>query len=249
MLAQFNKKIKPFGSKIGRYILPILRIQIFITTAALPILVYWGLPISALTIIGNIVFMPLLTFFLLISSLIFFLELVYAPNCWLIYILEKLTDLWLKISPPCPQAWLLFFPQTTCILFLGALILAIYTISLKTSALKQILLLSLILLTSLFAAKLNFWIITNHLELQHRKTKLQIIYQTNGTLVMHDHGIINQRYGIQNWLYYKLLPAIIKSFGCLTVSDLYLSKPNKFTQTNLELLQAHLSIKNIHYAK
>jgi hypothetical protein len=240
-------KVKFFFSKVQQYLLPILRIQLFITLVALPILVYWGLAVSSLTIFGNIIFTPLLTAFLLISSLIFFFELFYIPNYWLIYLLEKLTCLWLKISPPCPKAWLLFFPQTTCILFLGAFLLTIYAINLRINLIKQLLLLSLILLTSLFIAKLNFWIRLDQIALKHRKTKLQIFYQPSGTLVIYDYGIMNQRYGIQNWLCYKLLPALIKNFGTLTVSDLYLSKSNQFTKTNVELLQQNLDIKNVHY--
>ncbi len=249
MWGQLSKKITLIGSKIGRYLLPILRIQLFVTLAALPILVYWGLAISSLTILGNIIFMPLLTFFLLISSLIFFLELICIPNYWLIWILEQLTALWLKMSPSCPKAWLLLFPQSTCILFLSAFTLAVYTISLRLSALKQLLLLSLILLTSLIIAKLNFWVFTDQIELNHRRAKLLIQYQPNRSLILRDHGTLNQRYGIQNWLCYKLLPALIKNFGCLTVDALYLSKTNQFTQTNLEQIQKHLNIKKIYYSK
>jgi len=244
-----TKKIFNFLTKTGLYLLPILRIQLFISLVAMPILVYWGLAVSSLTILGNIIFAPLLTIFLLISSLIFFFELLYIPNQYLVYVLEKLTLLWLKIAPPCPHQWLLCFPQITWLIFLIALILAIYTISLKISRLKQVLLLGLTLLISLLIAKLGFWINTNELELKHRRAKLQITYQPNRTVIMHDHGVLNQRYGIQNWLCYQLIPALTKNFGTLTVQDLYLHKPqNKFTSQNLELFKQSLNIKNINIA-
>ena len=242
-----DQRLVSFLVKISLYLLPILRIQLFVTLLAMPILVSWGLAISSLTIFGNIIFAPLLIIFLSISSLIFFLEILYLPNQWLIYLLEKLTWLWLKIQPPCPQQWLLCFPQATWVIFLAAFTLAIYLISLKISKLKQVLCLSLILLVSLLFAKLGFWIKTDQIELKHRRAKLLIIYQPNGSLIMHDYGILNQHYGIQNWLCYQLLPTLIKKFGTLTIQDLYLHKSqNQFTNTNLALIKQNLNLKMIH---
>lgn len=231
--------------KILRYLLPVLRIQLFISLVALPILVYWGLAISALSIFGNIIFAPLLTVFLLVSSLIFFLEVLCLPNSWLIYLLEKITQLWLNLSPPCHKIYLLNFPKITWMLFLGALFLAIYVISyLKINQLKQVLLLSLILLTSTWLAKRSFWITTNQIELKHRRASMLIMYQKNGSLIIHDHGVLNQRYGLHNWLCYKLLPAIIQNFGTITVQELHLNKTNQFTDQNLSIFKQNIYLKN-----
>ena len=120
------KSISKIRSKLILFLLTALRIQLFITLVALPILVYWGLTVSILTIAGNIIFAPLLTIFLLLASLIFFLEILHFPNYYVIYLLEQLSCLWLKISPINPKQFWLFFPQTTWLLFLLALLAVIF---------------------------------------------------------------------------------------------------------------------------
>ena len=231
---------------IINYLHTAIRMQIFITLVALPILVLWGLPISALTIVGNIIFAPLLSCFLLLSSLIFFAELMYLPNGWCIALLEKLTVCWLKISPSNPKSYFLFFPQTTWLVFVLALGLAIYIIAYyQATRLKRLLLLSLLLFMSCIIAKLPFWLASDQVCLQYRKKKMLIYYQ-DGALAIHDYGILNYYCGIENWLQYHLTPTLIKQFGTLHVKNLYLHSHSKSTPHNLELMQQNMVVEKVH---
>jgi len=84
-------------TKIQRWFLRFIQVQLFITTISLPILLSWGLPISLLSPLGNLIFFPVLVLFLLLSSLVFFFEIIHIPNEWLIYCLEKVTLAWFSI--------------------------------------------------------------------------------------------------------------------------------------------------------
>src|SRR5579872_4558069 len=69
-------------------------VQLFLTLISLPIIIAWGLPISLLSPIGNFIFSPFLTAFLLLSSIIFFTQIISIPNYPLILLLENLMPLW-----------------------------------------------------------------------------------------------------------------------------------------------------------
>src|SRR6185436_7137348 len=89
-----------------------LEIQLFITLCSLPILLAWGLPISLASLLGNFVFAPFLTIFLLLSSLLFFGQLCNIPCSFVAQALELVTDFWfwclqwgsrdLLCELPCP---------------------------------------------------------------------------------------------------------------------------------------------------
>lgn len=230
--------------KFAAYLLSALRIQLFISLVAMPILVLWGLSVSVLSIPGNILFAPILTIFLLASSLIFFLELIYLPNNWLIQVLEKLTLLWLGAAPENNVRYLLAFPQKTWFIFILSLILAIYVIA-YLDQFKHIWWLSLLLVSSCLIAKLPIWTQETTYELTKNKQKLKINFK-KGNIIIHDYGIFNHSNGIQTWIKYQLIPSLIKNFGILKIKSLYLSKPSKHTQINLEILKNNLIIESIH---
>jgi hypothetical protein len=241
------KSISKIRSKLILFFLTALRIQLFITLVALPILVYWGLTVSILTIAGNIIFAPLLTIFLLLASLIFFLEILHFPNYYVIYLLEQLSCLWLKISPINPKQFWLFFPQTTWLLFLLALGIAIFILTyIKLSKNRQIVILAIILVSTSFIAKLNPWIKTDQLSLKYRHAQMKIAYNyQDRTLTIHDYGILKHKHGIENWLCYQLTPALIKNFGTIKVKNLYLKYASPNYAHNLELVKQALIIEDI----
>ena len=74
-------------NRFYNHIIQFLQVQLFLSLASLPILVAWGIPFSLATVAGNFLFSPFLTLFLLLSSLIFFTELIFIPNAWLIFFL------------------------------------------------------------------------------------------------------------------------------------------------------------------
>lgn len=89
----------------------LIKLQLFLTLFYLPILLWWNLPISVMSILGNIIFTPFLIIFLALSVAVFFTELLHIPNSLIIYLLEKETYLWVKIINLGSPNWLIHFPH------------------------------------------------------------------------------------------------------------------------------------------
>lgn len=112
-------------SKIYQFLLRSIRIQLFLTLCSLPIFIYWGLPVSIISIIGNIIFTPFLMAFLTLSSIIYLTELCCIPNAYLIYILDIITNIWVSITSIIGDACLIVFAKTNIIFIILIPILAL----------------------------------------------------------------------------------------------------------------------------
>src|SRR5688572_27273147 len=122
-----------------------IQLQLFISFISLPFLIGWGLRISLLTPVRTLIFGPFLTCFLLISSLIFFLELFYLPNTLCIWCLEQVTSIWLTCLNVEQRSWLIGFtkPPILILCLLPLIALAIVHSKKITTIPKRILLLTL----------------------------------------------------------------------------------------------------------
>lgn len=104
-------KLKASALQAYEYLLRFLQLQLFLTLVSWPLLLYWGLPLSLASILGNLIFSPFLVVFLLLSSLIFLCELCYIPNTLLIYVLEHTSNLWYSILLYADRSWLIYAPE------------------------------------------------------------------------------------------------------------------------------------------
>lgn len=93
-------------------LLDLIKLQLFLTVVSLPILFWWGLPVSLMSIIGNILFTPFLTIFLLLSTILFITELFFIPNYIIILLVEKIAEIWLVFINLGSPKWLLFLEKT-----------------------------------------------------------------------------------------------------------------------------------------
>lgn len=235
-------KFRPIIDYLGN----LIQIQLFLLLVALPVLVWWGLPISLLSIPGNLFFGPWLIIFLGIACVIFFLELFKLPNSWPIQILEKLCHLWVKTTPHNPQEYLYHFPKNTWIWFIIVLIATIYLFThLKLHLLQRLLLLTGSVWLACLIAKLPFWIDRTPLELIHRRSKIFITQLPDNYLVIHDYGTLNHPLGAESWICFQLVPTIVRKFGTTKVKFLHLHRSGPAVARNLKILQDNLLISNI----
>lgn len=121
-----NKNVRYNLPRLKKYFLGFIKIQLFITLVSFPILAAWGLPISLMTLVGNFTFSPLLTIFLLLSSLIFLTELLFLPNTFLISSLSFVVFLWEKLLFLGSKRWLFGLNTTTISLLLFLFILIFF---------------------------------------------------------------------------------------------------------------------------
>lgn len=230
---------------LQHYLILAIRIQIFATLVSLAILTYWGLPSSLLTVLGNLIFTPILTLFLLLSSGIFFLELLHLPNQGLISALEWLTEHWLKIIPTLSHQYLIAFPKITWWIFALGLLLGLVAMTLfKLNRTQQTILLGGFLFSCAAISKLPFWRRQTPLTLTYRRKTITITPE-NGYLMAQDSGTLNFASGSASWIQYTLIPAIIGEFGTLQINHLQIGPSSKSTCKNLTLLQKTITINEI----
>ena len=75
-----NKMKHTFEARVNYWLMRTIYVQLYLSLMSSPILIYWGLPVSLASPLGNILFNPLLVVFLFFSSLLFFTELLHIPN-------------------------------------------------------------------------------------------------------------------------------------------------------------------------
>ncbi|TET06738.1 hypothetical protein E3J79_01040 [Candidatus Dependentiae bacterium] len=201
---------------------------------SLPIIINWGLPISLLSPVGNLLFTPFVTIFLLLASLIFFCELFFIPNGLFIHALELLYMCWLSIMRLIPFNPLVGFPKPNAFLLLG---IPFVTISLLTIPSMRSIYRSIGCMIALF---ILFYFYVNCIQhpnkiistLNCNRGQVTILYD-HGTLVIIDPGVIGQAKSAYSWLAYTLLPYVTSTTGKTTIDYLILLQPTKTILTAL----------------
>jgi len=240
--------IAKFRYKIIFWLLRFLQIQLFITTMSLPVLVWWGLPISLLSPLGNLLFLPFLTVFLMLCSIIFFLEIAALPNGWFIYILEIVTSWWDKaltlgtgtqylvgFSKP-PLLFVLLIPLTSLFIVQNR-----YTKQLHRSILALTLLLGLSFLYLKLIRPTSTFIET----IPYKNELVTLIKSKNQTIVI-DPGCIGKKSSAQSWVEYTLAPNIIQKTGKNGIDHLIVLKLGIITFNYIEKLCSLMSIKTVY---
>ena len=79
--------------------------QLCITLVSWPIMLWWGLPVSFLSPLGNLIFSPFLTVFLVLSLLLAGTQLLFVPNGLLVRLLDLVVSFWLYLVSLAPASW------------------------------------------------------------------------------------------------------------------------------------------------
>lgn len=224
-----------------------IQLQLFISFISLPFLIGWGLPISLVTPVSTLIFGPFLTCFLLISSLIFFLELFYIPNSPFIWCLEQITTIWLTCLNLEQRAWLIGFQKPPiiillCIPFIALAVMhskKIITITTRTG------LLALLLITTCAALKL-FPYTEHNIITTIPCNKGQITLINNNTLTVIDPAFIASRPNYESFISYTLVPEIIQKTGAMQIDHLIVCKLNKRILDAIQFLATKMLIKNLY---
>ena len=197
------RKLNRLGPSLQSY----LHLQLCITLISWPFLYYWGLPLTPATLVGNLLFTPFLLIFLLLSSTLFFFELLSLPH-WTAPLLEALTSVWwytlttsnrswLFICAHPPQWWIPCIPLITSILLCTRI----------SQPLRIKLFLLLIVVSGIILPRTKGSSLTTISYFDNELTLLQS--GTQGILI--DPGIIGKRLSAQKQITFTLLPHLIKN--------------------------------------
>lgn len=236
-------------AKLINHSLRFIQAQLVVTLFSLPLLITWGLPISFLSPIGNLIFSPVLTLFLFISSLIFFTELLFIPNRFLIWLLEKLTTTWLKIMAIDPTPWMIGFTRPHPLLLA---LIPVVTIAILLRYKHQPIQISIAWLFGFFVLTCGYLTI---IETPYQLTAtipcnnhhVTLIKQQEQIVVI-DPGVIGQRASAWSWLEYTLLPELVKKTGATRIDHLIVLQPTERLFDGVAKLCATIHIGTIYYA-
>ncbi|MFH1643844.1 MAG: hypothetical protein ABIA74_01590 [bacterium] len=227
-------------NKTAKYFKNFLLAQLIVTLAMIPVLVNWGLELSVMSFFGNLIFTPFLMIFLMLSSLVFFTQLLCIPNNWLIFLLNQTTLFWDKILNLSSKDWLFGFSKApTWPLFLIALFF-IYFLKNKliNSHQKQICALTFGII--LMLGYLQFYPYTNPNLTFNKKLLINIDGTQKINIV--DNGLFNQTKNLEKMIEFELKPFLIQNFGKSKIENLIIKNP---THKNLDGAMHSCKILNI----
>lgn len=216
-----------------------LELQILISLVILPMLIAWGLPISAMSILGNLIFGQFLTVFIFISALVLSTDLLGIPNYYIMQALEWVTSAWYYVLSYGQACWLVGFSSW---MFPISLLLAIIGCSLyhKNKVAQNY---RIIIITLLFS--LNF-ILHQAFQPRYQQTiitqGLQKMYlvKVHDQIYAFDCGALTARPSSQSWIEYTFMPNLIKTMGTTSIHALILCKSNSRTEQALEQFLDHV---------
>ena len=224
-----------------------IQLQLFISFISLPFLIAWGLPISLLSPISTLLFGPFLTCFLLISSAIFFLELLYLPNSIPIWCLEKVTTLWMACLGLEQRTWLIGFAKPPMLVIFCIPIIALIIIHSKsiTDIKKRIYVLGFFLIATCVTLKFFPYPYKTVEKITCNKGEITLI-NPNNTLILIDPGHLASRPSFESFIAYTLLPEIVQKTGKLCIDHVIVFKFNKRILDALDFLATKICIKNAY---
>ncbi len=224
---QLNKIL----SKIKFWLLKSFQFQLFLSLISLPILIHWGMSISLLTVVGNMIFTPALVLFIFLSSLIFFTEIFCIPNGIIIYFFEKINSVWLKAIKLGSYKWMISFVKVPplFLLFVPVTVLIViqnkYLNSLKRSTISF----TIILIIFCFFMKMQS-IPDSTEEICSKNNSIKIVYES-GKIKLIDSGMFSRSL---TWPEFTLIPHLNKKFGHTKIELIVLQK---ITKRSLECLK------------
>jgi len=236
--------------------LSFLHLQAFLTLICLPILILWGLPISILSPLGNIIFSPFLTLFLLLSSLIFFCEILYIPNGIFIWLLDLLTRFWTFVLSFKHNYALLGLRIPPLWVLIAIPVLAFGILHYRATHTKKRAAFLLTLLVFAACASLKLYsryhepiiIIERGLKRGREKCEYGVITLANmgSEYLLIDPGYIGNSVSAVSWVTYTLVPEIIKKTGTLTIDHLVVLQLNGAALEALITLCNKMTVKNLY---
>lgn len=222
-------------------------LQLFITAISLPILIWWGLPISVATTVGNLLFGPLLTLFLFISSLLFFTELVQLPNGIFIYALEKVSALWHWLAQSGSKSYLISFtkPPLWFIVLLPIAAFLIIQLRFTHPPLRSIFFFTVAILLYSFALK-TWYGPRAALDTIPCNGKSIHVLRTHGEIILIDPGVIGSRISAISWASYNFLAELSQRYGTQTIDHCIILQPGAVTYEALTAVCAKARIKKLY---
>lgn len=228
-----------------QWFLRFIYVQLFLNLISLPILIWWGLPLSTLVFLGNLFFTPLLTLFLLLSSFVFFCELLFIPTHYLIVCLEFLGSCWTLLLELPTNTFLIALKPHLFLIIAPFIAIAILFTKKLYSIERRLIALGLLMVVNLCVCFFMTKPIPFCQTIDCNKGQLTLIY-ANNKITLIDPGILAQRISAISWIQYTLLPYLAKMYGTTAIEQVIVLQPNKLLFEALAHLCTITPVKKIY---
>ena len=234
--------------KAFEWFVTFVQVQFFLSLISLPILIAWGLPFSLMTMIGNLIFAPFLTAFLLCSSLVFFTEILHIPNSFCIWLLEKATTIWLWCLQWNSKTWMIGFKLSVLPFAIIAAILAIIILQHTHWGQRT---------PSALLYTLLFWIILSTNKILSIPSEVSVtcnkrtvsVHNKDDKLIMIDNGGLGEKINPSSWISYTLMNTLTQQFGTVILDTIYVNQSKLPTLDGLHTLCEETRVNTIVFLK
>lgn len=222
-----------------------LHVQLFLSLISLPILVAWGLPFSLMTLVGNLIFAPFLSLFLLLSTTIFFSELLHIPTTYTLYLLEKLYEFWIYFLGKGSTKWLYAIDRWGLVFCIGGAVAACVLLHHKQWGREKN---SWKLFLPLLLAPFLYQQVRGLIPYQGTLTcskRTAFLSSSRGKVSVVDHGALGEKKSAGTWVQYAFLAQVTRQCGSAQFDTITCSYPTERTIEALETLSRHAPINRI----
>jgi hypothetical protein len=234
---------------IKKYLNDFLLCQLVVTLVSLPILSAWGLPLSLMSIVGNLVFLPFLTVFLILSSMVFFTELLSIPNSLFITGLNLVTKLWLHLLHYGKKEWLIGFAHPKLLTL--TILLQIAANLFLHKQIKRYLLIGnyIVLLLILFIFSLASRITVEQTYfIPNANQKISISTHQDNTITITDNGFFSKKTSPEKMVNFELKPYLTQQFGTVKIKEIIEQRPGQRSFRALQELCGLFPVETVKLA-
>lgn len=219
------ESIRAFAKAIAYWCARAFQLQLFLTLVSLPILVAWGLPISCMSPLGNCLFTPFLTLFLLLSSLMFFGQLLHIPYSPLVYLFNYLTRFWIDVMNYGQMQWLV---GIVCLPMPFLLLIGITPFCIiaykPTRSVGHSILCFLCILSIVYAYSRYISNQIHRIAIPCGRGELTLLITPSATILI-DPGYLGSKVAASSWVRYTLIPVLISTTGTTHINHVIMLQP------------------------
>lgn len=217
--------------------------QLFLLLTMWPIFLWSGIALSPLSMIGNLLFGPFLSIFLLLCTFIFFSELLHIPNNWIIYCLEHFCSFWFQILDCTQYNYPIVYSKPPLLLMLCIPICALIILHYRQLYKPYQKILFFSITYSIFALIFSFLPQPTMSFLDFGSHTITLTQNKNQQITLHDTGFNKRKSSIDQWINYTLLPHLAQKFGRQTLDHIKTTKKTGSTLLLIEKLKEKKILK------
>jgi len=223
-----------------------LALHSLVTLVSLPILVMWGLPLSVLSPIGNLVFAPALTCSLLASSLLFFMQLFYIPYTVPRLVFSTVSRCWQTIPPYnlCPLIGIPRCPWQMLILISIATLFCLHLRYSQTPP-RRAFLLTTTLICLIAILRYTAERRPDIMPIAFNGTHVYLVLIKDNCILI-DTGALGKQKSSVSWAGHELIQEIVKLTGKTSIDHIITLQPNHFTFEALIALHEKFRVKQTY---